>query len=302
MQLYGAQSAALRYFLEVARCGSISEASIRLNVASSAVSRQISKLERELDAVLFERQARGMMLSEAGVRLAAYARKSQLEAEQVVLEITELQGLQRGHVRIACSEGFALDFLPQCIARFRRQYQGIHFSMEVCAPAQATERVRSGDADLCLTFSLTPQNEIKVEHIHSGAICAVVSHNHPLAARKEVTLAELQPYAIALTNTDTTLRQLFDICCGVQGLLFDPVLTSNYIGALLRFVREEGGISLSSEMTLDKRAHEKQLKSLPISDDGMKARRIELQSMAGRNLPAAVAAFRDFLIEELAKT
>ncbi len=220
----------------------------------------------------------------------------------MVLEITELQGLQRGHVRIACSEGFALDFLPQCIARFRRQYQGIHFSMEVCAPAQATERVRSGDADLCLTFSLTPQNEIKVEHIHSGAICAVVSHNHPLAARKEVTLAELQPYAIALTNTDTTLRQLFDICCGVQGLLFDPVLTSNYIGALLRFVREEGGISLSSEMTLDKRAHEKQLKSLPISDDGMKARRIELQSMAGRNLPAAVAAFRDFLIEELAKT
>lgn len=112
MQLYGVQSTALRYFLEVARCGSISEASIRLNVASSAVSRQISKLERELDAVLFERQARGMMLSEAGIRLAAYARKSQLEAEQVVLEITELQGLQRGHVRIACSEGFALDFLP----------------------------------------------------------------------------------------------------------------------------------------------------------------------------------------------
>ncbi|EPM92951.1 regulatory protein LysR, partial [Pseudomonas syringae pv. actinidiae ICMP 18804] len=51
MQLYGVQSTALRYFLEVARCGSISEASIRLNVASSAVSRQISKLERELDAV-----------------------------------------------------------------------------------------------------------------------------------------------------------------------------------------------------------------------------------------------------------
>ncbi len=56
MQLYGVQSTALRYFLEVARCGSISEASIRLNVASSAVSRQISKLERELDALLFERQ------------------------------------------------------------------------------------------------------------------------------------------------------------------------------------------------------------------------------------------------------
>lgn len=72
MQLYGVQSTALRYFLEVARCGSISEASVRLNVSASAVSRQIAKLELALDASLFERRARGMVLSEAGARLAAY--------------------------------------------------------------------------------------------------------------------------------------------------------------------------------------------------------------------------------------
>jgi len=46
---------------------------------------------------------------------------------------------------------------------------------------------------------------------------------------------------------------------------------------------------------------DKQLQCLPILDEGMQARRIELQSMAGRNLPAAVSAFRDFLIAELAK-
>jgi hypothetical protein len=38
---------------------------------------------------------------------------------------------------------------------------------------------------------------------------------------------------------------------------------------------------------------------VPILDEGMQARRIELQSMAGRNLPAAVSAFRDFLIADL---
>jgi len=46
---------------------------------------------------------------------------------------------------------------------------------------------------------------------------------------------------------------------------------------------------------------DKALQCLPILDEGMKARRIELQSMAGRNLPAAVSAFRDFLIAELVK-
>ncbi|SEE54585.1 LysR family transcriptional regulator [Pseudomonas kilonensis] len=301
MQLYGVQSTALRYFLEVARCGSISEASVRLNVAASAVSRQIAKLELALDASLFERRARGMVLSEAGGRLAAYARKSQLEAEQVVLEITELHGLQRGHVHVACSEGFALEYMPRSISAFRREYQGIHFTLEVCAPAEATEKVRSGEADLAMTFSLTPQKEIKVEHVLSGAIFAVVANSHPLAGREAVSLAELQPWPIALPKADTTIRQLFDICCGVQGLLFDPVLTTNYVAALYSFVREEGVISLASEMTLQKQVADKVLQCVPILDEGMQARRIELQSMAGRNLPAAVCAFRDFLIADLAK-
>lgn len=301
MQLYGVQSTALRYFLEVCRCGSISEASVRLNVAASAVSRQIAKLERDLHTTLFERRARGMLPSEAGLRLAAYARKSQLEAEQVVQELTELHGLQRGHVRMVCSEGFALDLLPSAIASFRRLYQGIHFSLEVCAPALATEKVRTGDADLALTFSLTPQREIKVDYLTTGAIHAVVSNQHPLAARRDVSLADLQAFPIALPQADTTLRQLFDICCGVQGLLFDPVLTSNYIGALYSFVREEGGISLSSEMTVHQQVEDQALKSLPITDDGMQARRIELQSMAGRTLPAAVCAFRDHLIEHMGR-
>ena len=70
------QSAALKYFLEVARAGSIAEASQRLNIAPSAISRQISKLEAEIGVALFERRARGMNLSAAGELLAAHARRS----------------------------------------------------------------------------------------------------------------------------------------------------------------------------------------------------------------------------------
>ena len=64
----------LRYFLEVARTGSVNQAAQRLHVAASAVSRQLGKLEDSLGVVLFERQARGMTLTEAGTRkrLAAY--------------------------------------------------------------------------------------------------------------------------------------------------------------------------------------------------------------------------------------
>jgi DNA-binding transcriptional LysR family regulator len=73
-------SLGLRYFLEVARCGSIAGAAAAQHVAASAVSRQIAKLEDGLGIALFERQARGMELSEAGRQLAAYANAAALEA------------------------------------------------------------------------------------------------------------------------------------------------------------------------------------------------------------------------------
>ena len=69
------QHIALRYFLEVARTGSITEASAQLNVSGSAISRQISRLETELAVELFERRPRGMVLSPAGELLVKHIRR-----------------------------------------------------------------------------------------------------------------------------------------------------------------------------------------------------------------------------------
>lgn len=77
------QEPAARYFLEVVRSGSISEAASRLNVASSAISRQIAKLEASLDTLLFERKARGMQPSTAGELLAAYALRVQMDSDRL---------------------------------------------------------------------------------------------------------------------------------------------------------------------------------------------------------------------------
>ncbi|SEP38259.1 LysR family transcriptional regulator [Pseudomonas sp. Snoq117.2] len=301
MQPYGIQSTALRYFLEVVRCGSISEASQRLNVAASAVSRQIAKLERELETPLLERRARGVVPSAAGERLAVHARKAQLASEQVAAELRGLADLRRGQVRLATTEGFSLDFLPEVIVAFRQGYAGIHFSLEVCAPAAVTRQVQEGDADLGLTFSLRPEPDISVDATLSGAIEAVVAPEHPLAGRTALTLADLQPFPLALPMPDTTVRQLFDICCGVQGLSFEPVLVSNNMQALYRFAALGGGVALSSELSLRSRLREGQLVALPLLDEGLAARRIELQSMAGRELPPAVNAFRQALIAALGR-
>jgi DNA-binding transcriptional LysR family regulator len=299
MQLYGIQSTAMRYFLEVVRCGSIAEASQKLNVAASAVSRQISKLEGQIGVPLLERRQRGVVANPAGERLAEHARRSQLDAEEILSEIQGLSGLKTGLVRIACVEGMASEFMPELIHRFRQHYPGIHFELYVHNPFLVTKRVQEGECDLGLTLTLTPAKDVMVEKEMTAGIHAVMAPTHPLAQRATVTLKELQGYPLALPSTDTTMRQLFDISSGVQQLVFRSVLVSNNVAALFWFATLEGAITLSGEFSLRGRIARHELVAIPISDEVMQSRRIEVQSMAGRHLPLAVAAFRDFLAAEL---
>jgi len=156
------QDTALRYFLEVVRSGSVSEAATRLNVSPSAVSRQVAALEDLLGVPLFDRRPRGMAPSAAGEMLAAHARRGALEADRVVADIKALQGLHTGLVRLCSSAGFAIEFLPRVMAQFRTQYPGIQFHVRVASPAAVTTAVLHGDADIGLTYSRAAERDISV--------------------------------------------------------------------------------------------------------------------------------------------
>ncbi|HSV82567.1 MAG TPA: LysR family transcriptional regulator [Ramlibacter sp.] len=285
----------LRYFLEVARCGSIRLASERLFVAASAVSRQISGLEAALEVQLFERRPRGMVLSAAGEMLATHARRSALEADRVVADILALQGLQRGKVALACTEGFAIDFLPGVIMEFQRKYPGITFGLEVAGPAEVTDMVRNGDADLGVTFNRVAQPDIEVVHRQPAPVLAIVATGHPLAARKHVTLAQLAAQPLALPTAETSLRQLFDIACGRTGVVVEPRVTSNCASALHRCVLCGGMVSIAGEVSVRRYLAEGSMVGIPLREHSLDARNIELQTLLGRTLPKVVRTFLDFL-------
>lgn len=294
------QDTSLRYFLEVVRCGSLTEAAQRLSVTVSAVSRQVAALESLLGVPLFDRHPRGMVASAAGEVLAAYALRGALEADRVVADIQALQGLRRGRVRLASSAGFAIEFLPRAIAAFRERYPGLHFHLRVARPAEVTAIVLRGDADLGLTYSRAAEHGIRVEHRQPAPVIAIMRPDHPLARFRSVTLAQMQPYPIALPEADNTVRQLFDIGCGERGIAFDPVLVTNHFETLTHFVMHGGGLSISGEVTVRDRVRRGELHAAQIRERGMKGRAIELQTLAGRTLPEGVRGFLAFLKEQLA--
>ncbi len=90
----------LRYLDEVARSGSIRAAAQRLNVASSAVNKQILMIEEQLGVKLFERLPRGLRLTAAGELMVAHIRQTMNNYRNVEADIRDLQGLRSGEVTL----------------------------------------------------------------------------------------------------------------------------------------------------------------------------------------------------------
>lgn len=285
------QDTALRYFLEVVRAGSVSEAAVRLSVTPSAVSRQVAGLEEQLGIPLFERRPRGMVPSPAGELLAAHARRGALEADRVVSDIQALQGLRRGLIRVCASGGFAIEFLPRAMALFRAQHPGMQFHLQAATPAAVTQAVLDGDADIGLTYSRAAERDIDVQHHQVSPVIAIMRPDHPLACHASVTLAQMHPYPIALPDDDNTARQLFDIACSHRRLVFEPALVTGQFEALTHFVLHGGGLSLGGEVTVRERVRRGELHAALIRERALSHRAIELQTLAGRTLPEGVRAF-----------
>lgn len=300
MKSHQLQETSLRYFLEVVRCGSIAEASQRLHVAGSAISRQIGGLEEVVGTALFERRPRGMVPSAAGELLAAHALKAALDADRVMLDILDLQGVRRGTVKVACTEGLAVHFMPRVIVEFRKTYPGVAFQVHVCGPGGVTERIRNGDSDIGLTFSRTPAKDIRVEHRQQAAVTAVMRSDHPLAGASRLTLAQLAEHPLALPSPDISLRQIFDFACSEQLLLVEPALSSNCATTIHQFVLQGGGLTIAGLISVQHFLQSGEMRAVPISDRSLEGRSLELQTLQGRALPRVVQTFLTHLQAQVA--
>jgi DNA-binding transcriptional LysR family regulator len=143
----------LKYLDEVARLGSIRKAAARLNVASSAINRQILALESEIGAPIFERIPRRLRLTATGEVLIAHVRDTLKAHQRVEAQIEAFKGLTRGEVTIATMNGLATGPLPRFLSGILDQHSRVLLRLRVLPFDQMTNAVLTGDADMALTYN-----------------------------------------------------------------------------------------------------------------------------------------------------
>jgi len=293
----------LYYFSVVAQAGSLSAATDKVGLTVSALSRHIARLEGDLGVTLFERHARGMVLSQAGRVLLRHAQRTLADAQSVFEEIHGEERRRARTMTIACTEGFAFDFLPVSLAGFCDKHPDVAIQLEVVPSHRASQMLLTGEASIALAFSFKPEAGVVVQFTQRAPVMALMHFEHPLAERPKISLKDLSAYPVLLQDTGTTNRQLFDIACNVEGIEIVPMMTSRYVAALYRFAQlVPNAIMPSGYVSVAKRIAADGLTAIPFDNPLLTQRRLQVMTLAGRQLDELADACLKWITEDLTRT
>lgn len=293
------ESTAIRYFREVTLRGSVKQAAESLNIAPSAISRQVQGLEDELAVKLFERGARGMTLTSAGHLLYRYAVESQSKLERVRDQVEEYGSLQRGHVKLATVEGLLASFLSDFVADLSTQYPGISIAITAVGSRDVAEMVSRHEVDLGLVFGRAPRRDLVELARMRQSLCLIVAPHHPMAHKESCTMKDLADLRVIVPDPSFGIRQEIDRACAQANMQLDIYGETNSLAFARTIV---GKTNIGTFLPRDAAMPELlagSLVAVPLRDKRLEATQVTLVQLAARGTSPSSLRIAQMLAERM---
>ena len=238
----------LKYFLEVARCGSIRKAAQNLFVASSAINRQILRLEDELCTELFDRVPSGILLNPAGERLLQHVRGTMHDFHLMRSELDALKGERKGHVSLAAMDSLMIDFLPAAVLEFSETYPAVQYTVHSAVPSDVPELVVKGDFDIGICYLGKLPAGLKVVASAPFPPGVVMASSHPLAKKLRLTFDDCRGHAFFQISRVSPIHSVVAPSFSAFWDELDPAMSCNSTTMVKQLIIAGRGISFFSKI------------------------------------------------------
>ena len=196
----------VRIFLEVARAGQILKASKSLRLNHATVARQLTALERSLNAKLLERHTAGCILTEAGKSLVAAAERAESEFLKVGSSIGGASQAITGTVRIGAPDGLGNYFLADRLGMLAAKHSRLVVQL---VPLPRTFSLSRREADIAITLDRPKQGRLILSKLTDYTLSVYAAESYlgregpitgqdELAGRLFITHVEDMAYSRAL--------------------------------------------------------------------------------------------------------
>jgi DNA-binding transcriptional LysR family regulator len=260
------QIESLKVFCDLAETESFTKAAQINSVTQSAVSQQISSLERTFKSLLIERSKKKFRLTREGQVLYDYSKQIIQTYESLDSKLQELKDIISGTIRVATIYSIGLHDLPPYIKRFMKSYPTVNIHVEYRRANQVYEDVYSNVVDLGLIAYPLKDSKLEIVPLRKEPLVLICHPQHPFTKQKTIKLKALAGQKIIGFEPDIPTRKALDKILREHGVEVKHVMEFDNVETVKRAVEIDAGISIVPLGTVTQEISKQTLASVEIED------------------------------------
>jgi DNA-binding transcriptional LysR family regulator len=260
------QIESLKVFCDLAETESFTKAAQVNGVTQSAVSQQISSLERLFKSLLIERSKKRFRLTSEGQVLYDYSKQIIQTYESLHSQLQELKDIISGTIRVATIYSIGLHDLPPYVKKFMRSYPTVNVHVEYRRANQVYEDVLGNVVDMGLVAYPTKDAKLETIPLRKDVLVLICHPHHPFAKQRNVKLKSLVGQKFVGFEPDIPTRKALDKILREYGVSVNNVMEFDNIETVKRAVEIDAGVSIVPQGTVTQEISKQTLAAVTLED------------------------------------
>ena len=260
------QIESLKVFCDLAETESFTKAAQINSVTQSAVSQQISSLERQFKSLLIERSKKKFRLTREGQVLYDFSKQIIQTYSELQNKLQEIKNIISGTIRVSTIYSIGLHDLPPYIKRFLKEHPTVHVHVEYRRANQVYDDVNSNVVDLGLVAYPVKDVKLEIISLRKDPLVVICHPQHPFAKQKAIKLKAIADLKFIAFEPDIPTRKAIDKVLKEQNIEVKTVMEFDNIETVKRAVEIDAGISIVPLGTISQEVSKQTLAAVTIED------------------------------------
>jgi LysR family transcriptional regulator for metE and metH len=253
----------------VAASGSVTRAAGELHRTQSAISHQLRGIEQRLGTALFLRLGKRMIVTAAGERVLATARRVLEDVRVTEEDVRRLGARQSGVLRVCAQCNTGYHWLPPLVDVFRRRHPAIEVTLAVECTLRPVEALLEGKLDLAIVTRSIRHDQLRVRPLFEDEHAAIVAPDHPFARRAFVRPEDLASERLLLYSSSPDDSFTIQTILRPAGVVPQRVSFVMLTEAILEMVKARLGISVMQTWAIEPALRAGDVRAVPITASGI---------------------------------
>ncbi len=258
----------MKVFCDLTETQSFTKAAQINGVTQSAVSQQISSLERLFKSLLIERSKKKFRLTREGEVLYDYSKRIIQNYDSLHSKLQEIKDIISGTIRVATIYSIGLHDLPSYVKRFLKDYPTVHIHVEYRRANQVYEDVHGNVVDMGLVAYPVKDPKLETVALRKDPLVLICHPQHPFARLKSIKLKALSGQKFVGVEPDIPPRKALDRLLKEHGVRVATIMEFDNIETVKRAVEIDAGVSIVPLATVNQEVAKQTLVAVEFDGPG----------------------------------